>query len=214
LVGEKLLEGSVSIEAADHLLVETSLDFDVAVFVGTGCRFAKRGKSSYVVWSGNLSSAASLLGGAEGIYAITPARRPVLKNRLGAGFSQLNTRELDSSGLFARYLNTRGLTGSGVVVHLIDSYLDPYSTYFYDPAEQVQNKGYTPNHRKIVYSEWDELAFIRGVMDEAEHGTHVAGTIAGEANCGGCAASAYDGVAPSAKLAHTSLDNWMYLARI
>jgi hypothetical protein len=65
-------------------------------------------------------------------------------NRLGAGFSQQNTADLDPSGSFPRPLEAAGLDGSGVIVTVMDSSLDHNSTFFVDGRVPVENGTVNP----------------------------------------------------------------------
>jgi subtilisin family serine protease len=112
------------------------------------------------------------------------------------GSSQLNTRTLNSDGNFDRVLQQAGINGSGVVVKILDSFLDTNSRFFYDPDVPLQNATLTWNHRKVVYTFDDP----RVTSSYAEHGTHTSGTAVGKALCENCTAAKFTGIAPGARL--------------
>ena len=84
-------------------------------------------------------------------------------------------------------LTDEGLDGSGQIVGVTDDGLDLTSGYFYDP--DVPEAG--PTHRKVLAY----IPYADGVQgEELGHGTHVSGTVAGEAN------TEWDGIASHARL--------------
>jgi subtilisin family serine protease len=93
---------------------------------------------------------------------------------------------------------------------MIDSYLDRNSTFFVDPTVTLQNATYQPEHRKVVYADW----YDDRVMGDSEHGTHVAGILAGAALLEEYAK--FNGVAPEAKIAYQSepLESALWFARL
>lgn len=95
-----------------------------------------------------------------------------------------------------KYAAEMGLDGTNVTVTILDTGVDVNHTFFYDPEHAfVVNK--TLKHRKIKRY-W---AFKDDTDTKGGHGTHCAGTIAGNAYCDGCSESYYNGVAPNATLA-------------
>lgn len=96
-----------------------------------------------------------------------------------------------------------GLTGSGQTVAMSDTGVDYDSCFFSDATRPVPIDRVDPLHRKIIY--------YRAMTDkqdhEAGHGTHVAGSIAGVAECRGVTAvqcadlNRFQGLAHEAKLA-------------
>jgi hypothetical protein len=75
----------------------------------------------------------------------------------------------------------------------MNSCLDKHSAFFYDGDHEIMNSVYTSQHRKVVYNFW--------VPYHADQGTHVSGTVTGNADCGNCSLSTYNGIAPGSKLA-------------
>eukprot|EP01012_Entosiphon_sulcatum_P064284 TRINITY_DN9306_c0_g1_i1.p1 TRINITY_DN9306_c0_g1~~TRINITY_DN9306_c0_g1_i1.p1 ORF type:complete len:1257 (-),score=178.85 TRINITY_DN9306_c0_g1_i1:13-3720(-) len=106
-----------------------------------------------------------------------------------------------------------GLTGAGQVVGVGDSGLREYSCFFRDtsPTASIPFDAPADTHRKLVlYQRKSSTANTSPVYDEA-HGTHVAASVAGEADVlSGMAA--YNGVAPKAKLAYVDISGSNSLA--
>ena len=79
-----------------------------------------------------------------------------------------------------KFYKIHNLNGRNVVVGVGDSGVDPKSTYFYDPDNDVRKAASgSGNHRKI------KLYVPLFGNNEAEtdgHGTHMCGTIAGKAH--------------------------------
>ena len=95
----------------------------------------------------------------------------------------------------------RGIQGQGQVVAVGDSGLAHKNCLFDEPGKTITvQTGATyndPTHRKVV----QYVAFADNVAGEArDHGTHVSGSVAGNALQGGTLGE-YDGMAPKAKLA-------------
>ena len=107
----------------------------------------------------------------------------------------------DISKLQRATIWNRGITGAGQVVGVGDSGLAHKNCLFNEPGKTITvARGATfndPNHRKVV----QYVAFADGVAGEdRDHGTHVSGSVAGNAVMGGTLGE-YNGMAPAAKLA-------------
>lgn len=87
------------------------------------------------------------------------------------------------------FWQTTGLTGQGVKVGVIDSGIDEKHPFFKCKIEGIENKVYASG-----------VAFDPGNLLVSDHGTHVAGTVAGCANTKGPLGITLGGVAPSATL--------------
>jgi hypothetical protein len=106
----------------------------------------------------------------------------------------------------------RGIHGEGQVVGVIDSGVDVDSCYFRDPARPPPTPNLCdagtvvdPDHRKLLGVDFlwaTECAdgVTSTEWDTRGHGTHVAGTIAGDNFANPIAHDAADGMAPGAKL--------------
>jgi subtilisin family serine protease len=192
-VEDKMIDSEVSPSEADFLIIEAAPVFDVNDF--PSIRFKPMIGGHYMARSEDLKQTVAVLSKCRSVYAITPAKDMVPLNRFASGYSQLNTKIPDHDGNMERYLQSKGLNGSGIVVTIIDSYLDRNSTFFADPKVPIQNTIYSPTHRKVVYNDWDPDI----VMNTGEHGTHVAGIVAGSPLQPDL--MKYAGVAPAAKIA-------------
>jgi len=96
----------------------------------------------------------------------------------------------------------RGITGEGQVVGVADSGLAHKNCLFNEPGKPITvATGATftdPTHRKVV----QYVAFADGTAGEdRDHGTHVSGSVAGNASANGGSLNDYNGMAPAAKLA-------------
>ncbi len=93
----------------------------------------------------------------------------------------------------------RGLTGSGQIVGTGDTGVDVDMCFFYDPGEGIPGEILNPNQRKILV--YHDLAGDGG-YDSCwfAHGSHTAGTIAGDNSANLGAYDFNDGMAFEAKL--------------
>ncbi len=92
----------------------------------------------------------------------------------------------------------QGIRGQGQIVAVMDTGADPDMCFFYDASQGLPGATPNPNQRKI-------LAYIGGGAypsdwDPHGHGTHTAGTIAGDNFATPGVRDAGDGMAPAAKL--------------
>ena len=122
-----------------------------------------------------------------------------LQNRWIEGYIQSgeSTISFDSPGpRTKKYFQTIGLDGTGVIVSLIDSGVNRDHLFFADKNRPFPYNKLDMDHRKVVryVTLADDIDVKNG------HGTHCAGTIAGHADCDGCALNLYEGGAPNAKL--------------
>ena len=133
------------------------------------------------------------------VYQIIPLPRVYLHNRYAGGLIQSGqtypSYTQKQYGLYHE-MNEKGLNGENQTIAIIDSGLDYYNGYFYDP--NVPNpliEGAT-GHRKIAqYINYSDSNDYTG-----GHGTHVSGIAVGSALCSDCGQASYNGVAPSAKV--------------
>ena len=135
----------------------------------------------------------------ETILSVSPIGGPQLLSRWAIGLSQANNISLKYVGnklITNRPIHERGIMGDGVVIAMLDSGIDTELCQFKDPNFSVPFNRVDFRHRKIV--RYETLA-DRGDPPRG-HGTHVAGIVAGNALCDGCAVSMYNGHAPHAKI--------------
>jgi subtilisin family serine protease len=194
LIHDKIFSHGLSYDEAKIIHIEASDTFDRSAFP---FHIAEVTPHDYTAAPENITEAVNLLSKCPEVLSIFLLRPPELFNRLGARYTQRNTKVLNSAGDFDRLFQAHNITGSDVVVAIIDTYLDTNSTFFYDSDHEIVNDSYTPEHRKVVYNFWHD----DWVPEHSEHGTHTSGTIAGNATCGNCSMSTYNGIAPGSKLA-------------
>jgi subtilisin family serine protease len=194
-VKDKLIYNSIPVHSADYLVIEVSESFDSSLHEDKGFQIDRVSSVTYLVKGTDMERVLSYFANLNEVYSITPIYRPALSNHLAAGYSQLNTKQLDTTNGFPRYLEEQGLNGEGVIVSVMDTPIDWFSTFFYDRENVLPG----PKHRKILLSVEPEP------IVNSSHGTHVAGTVAGNSSDGD--ASYYNGVAPAAKIIHFALFN-------
>lgn len=93
-------------------------------------------------------------------------------------------------------IHSKGLKGQNEIIALIDTGIDMNHCLFRDDNNPPPFNQTNFNHRKVI--RYEALGDSSDVT--AGHGTHVAGTLAGKANCLNCSAAMYNGQAPEAKL--------------
>jgi subtilisin family serine protease len=133
------------------------------------------------------------------ILSVEPLPNPRLLNRWATGFvqsSHVTLRYRVNQLITDRPIHEHGVTGSGVIVTIIDSGLDARLCQFSDPRRPPPYDRDDWEHPEIVRYD----AFADCLDTEAGHGTHVSGVLAGNAGCVNCSAGMYDGHTPDAKL--------------
>ncbi|KAK8857613.1 hypothetical protein M9Y10_016018 [Tritrichomonas musculus] len=207
---EKIIDWN-HIKFSDSIEIETSSTFDPSIDLSKFGKYqpyiTKLNSNLYQLTSADNQKLAKLLSSNEKIYSILPKNRTLYSNNRAAGFTQFNTDKPIIAGLsndtivLDRHLESKGLTGKGQIVLVEDSYLDPNSTFFYDPQNPLfeKNRLYS-DHRKLVYIFEDEV-YKKPTANE--HGTHVAGCAAGSSHLNKSESDLplYNGVAPDAKIA-------------
>ena len=135
----------------------------------------------------------------KGVMSIHQYVKPQLMNRFISGFTQRNEASIDLENLIIpRYINDHGITGKDENIIVIDTPIDVYHPMFYDPDHEFKINQLNLEHRKVIYYSYNDSEILYSEnITESEHGTHVAGTIAGQNICED---HSNDGNAPDAKL--------------
>lgn len=196
---EKYIKSDMPLESAEVLFIETSDTFVEPKI--EELTFVKITSHSYYVHFKDLSrigNTIEMLCSIPEVSVVMTSKLPKSKNYMGAGYTQFNTLAADK----ARYLNDKGLKGTGTIVGVADSFIDTNSTFFYDskyPGKLEHGRIYD-DHRKMVII-IDSPASLGEKADYkiGEHGTHTSGSAVGSAL--ESSVSAFNGIAPDAKLA-------------
>ena len=121
-------------------------------------------------------------------------------NRYEAGYVQSGDNYLNGSSV-SRYFAEMGLDGNNQIINFVDSGVDSYHCFFYDPNVKLPENEVNLKHRKIVRVDtWADATDHMG-----GHGTHVAGSLVGKSLDESSGISYYNGVATGAKLYVTDL---------
>lgn len=142
------------------------------------------------------------------IKSISTYKKPTAKNSLATGFTQRNSFDFEQNknwGFYSleRYMNNRGLKGENQVITVMDTILDFTHGMFRDDEVPIEFNKTMPNHRKIVYYKYHgNMNDWKKEIENNEHGTHVAGTVAGKSSCPNIdpIINDFDGNAPEAKI--------------
>ncbi|KAH0785684.1 Clan SB, family S8, subtilisin-like serine peptidase [Histomonas meleagridis] len=134
------------------------------------------------------------------ILSIDEYHPPSFKSRYSTGYIQTGSESgtiVNGSLVSYRPLNSElGLNGENQVIGIIDTGVDYYHQFFYDPEHPVLEGVFPLTHRKIIgYINYAEI------LDGANgHGTHVSGIASGEALNPEDGISLYNGVSPKSKI--------------
>ena len=150
----------------------------------------------------NLSKAVDYLSHSKDVlfFYELPIVKPL--NRFARGFIQNGDNSVAFNGqtyVSKASLYDLGYTGSGEIVTICDSGLDYSLRFFRDQNIPLIYDVYNAEHRKIVFYSRSAATQYDG-NDASGHGTHCAGSIAGEDITSSGLTSAYNGAAPKAKL--------------
>ncbi len=121
----------------------------------------------------------------------------VISNRWAKGICQT---EVD---VFQPITVHTGLDGTGQVVGVLDTGLDMSNCYFSDPDNAMKFNTLNSNHRKVIY--YNDYA--DGTDDGGGHGSHVAGSVAGNSSKTYGDFVKYNGMAYEAKIAFFDIGN-------
>lgn len=134
------------------------------------------------------------------VFSYSKVRNAQLLNRWATGALQSEFQNIiydpNNFVLPERPIFDHGLHGENEIVTMIDSGLDYKLCQFKDSHKPVPINKIDKGHRKIVRFD----AFADTSDGIAGHGTHVAGTLFGKAECFNCSGSYLNGHAPEAKL--------------
>ena len=214
---EKIIDEHL-IKYSQYLEIETSSTFnpsqDLKNFDNNKPIVYKLDSELYQIKSLDNQKLATFLSNDEKVYSISPKNDTLFFNNRAAGFTQFNTNKVRISGenndtiVIDRYLESKGLTGEGQVILVADTYLDPNSTFFYDPKIPLfERNHYYSDHRKLVVIQ-EDTEYTR--QHTNEHGTHVAGCSAGSTHVQSNL-TVFDGVARQSKIAfYQSGDTGVY----
>lgn len=213
----KLVESSEKIDeispfnSTDYLYVKTATDY-VLTAQSHFTIYQKINSDSYIVkvdHNKNIQKVALTISKNPAVQTVTTYKLPVSENLLNVGRIQRNSEPLTRGGYLYlnkidRYVHEHGLTGEGQILTLVDLALDFRHPMFRDDKVEVEFNKEMPDHRKIFYYHSDvNMDEWKKAISEANHGTHVAGTLAGKTitNIGNESInSMFDGSAPDAKI--------------
>ena len=136
--------------------------------------------------------------GDRSILSVSDVPEIEFHNRWASGIIYDGTSELyyNTSNYFIEGKRFPGLDGSGTIISIIDTGVNVDHSMFYDEKNVFSFDEVNSKHRKILY--YLKNSDIADV--ELQHGTHVAGTAAGYADCDWCSINLFRGVAYNAKL--------------
>lgn len=129
----------------------------------------------------------------EKVYKITQLPKIKFESRISVGYVESGQNSLiyEDSGLLRtpRTLKAKGLDGTGEIVTIQDTKIDTNHSFFYD------NNEFGDLHRKIL-----KYNMVEAAEKTSDHGTHMAGLIAGAPISDTDFNILYEGVAPRSKL--------------
>lgn len=230
---EKYSGDERKLEKLDHLIVTTSSKFELPKINDDYNIENKKNGDSYIIrvirneldakeFLKKKKKIIQYLSEIPEVKSISTYTVPVAQNAIISGYTQKNRYDfkLHSSSSFYyldRYLNNNGITGKNQIVTITDTPIDFYHKMLYDDQVQLKFKTHMPNHRKIVYYNFPgNFSDLMNKMEEDEHGTHVAGTVAGQSSCLNDEKGThfFNGNAPDAKIIYAGHFNEVDLPEI
>ena len=195
----KLSKNLLSIEPQDRYLVEATAGWEPKE---PNVKFTHLAKNFFVL-SNNAKT--SLLIDDPKVASINRFPARILRNRFTSGAVQSGDLEgkqfINGILVTERSMHDKGLNGEGEIITVVDSGVDRYHPFFYDPDHDVTIGTNITNRAK---SQHRKIEHIFNFADDRDirygHGTHVAGTALGEAYCNNCSISLYNGIAPKSRL--------------
>lgn len=149
-----------------------------------------------------------------GVKLVTTYKNPVAQNNINIGYLQKNDQPLHRephSGLYKydRYLHDHDFKGQGEIITIEDSLIDFRHPMFYDEKCPLEFNKELKDHRKFVYYHYDySLENWTKTINDAEHGTHTAGILAGKSivpEGENSLSGLFDGSAPEAKMLYVGI---------
>ncbi|KAH0795038.1 Clan SB, family S8, subtilisin-like serine peptidase [Histomonas meleagridis] len=203
---------------SEHLIVHTSKNAQLNI----SNPIDKISDTSYIVTTTTPTETAQILSEIPEVISIISQPKPIPCNYVTSGYVQKRQSpvfdETYQRYIVPTYLSQYGITGSGQVITVLDSPIDWLHTMFYDDYDDgilglnsMFNKVLS-DHRKFSYYNTQHCVgqfvststdtFRSLEMGYDSHGTHVAGSLAGKAYDSKSSISAFNGVAPDAKIAY------------
>jgi hypothetical protein len=180
------------------LYPDADLEAARAAFValgGTVLEATDSGRNKMLRVSIDMSRVADMVGRND-VAWLEPWHEMVLDNSTTQWITQTNVSN-------SRRVWDMGIHGEGQIVLTVDSGIRTSHNMFRDPAVTISNFGDFPTHRKIIAYVKSHEASTNIVFGDAAgaayHGTHTAGTVAGDDSYVG-AADARDGMALKSKI--------------
>lgn len=216
---EKYFDNDDQLAKINHLIVTTSFNFNFPEINEYYTIENIKNENSYIIKiiQNELSErefikkkkrVIRLLSEIPEVRSISTYTRPITQNAIISGFTQKNRYDFkfnNKSNFYYldRYLNEHGITGKDQIVTVTDTPIDFYHSMFRDDDVQFKLNTYMAEHRKIVYYNFKgNMSELMNIMEEDEHGTHVAGTTAGKSSCENDlkGTNFFNGNAPDAKI--------------
>eukprot|EP00698_Gefionella_okellyi_P022927 TRINITY_DN7693_c0_g1_i1.p2 TRINITY_DN7693_c0_g1~~TRINITY_DN7693_c0_g1_i1.p2 ORF type:complete len:1029 (-),score=261.30 TRINITY_DN7693_c0_g1_i1:3301-6387(-) len=177
--------------AADYFATVAQVEHHVAQWRSAGVEVVEISSVEHVVvkaTAATFQQTLILLENDHAVIHIAPQEEFFTLNNNAHGVTQSGTP-------FTTPVWNKGIQGQGQVVAVADTGLDMTSCFFSDPAVNLTLGVVNMNARKVVL--YQNIADGLNVQDA--HGTHVAGSIAG--NTTTATLANYNGMAPAAKIA-------------
>lgn len=209
----------------EYLYVKTTQDYNLPLNPDLYSIWKKNSRDSYILkidqnrlnkveFIQKKKEAARYLSRISAIKTVSTYKKPVKQNNINVGLIQkyqqpLMRDKFTSLYKYDRYVHNHGLTGQNQIITIEDTPIDFRHPMFKDEKNQVEFNKEMKNHRKFVYyySETD-LEGWKSLMKENDHGTHVAGTLAGKSlieQGSDYMSQLFDGSAPDAKLVYVGV---------
>lgn len=216
---DKFYEENGPIEEANYFIIRTAPNYELLNNDDLYSNERKNSASTFVIrvdkksltdieYTNKKKQAIKYLTEIPEVKSVSTFKKPDSKNALATGFTQRNTFDFDGKTSWRyfksdRYLNRNGLNGENQIVTILDTPIDIYHAMFRDDEVPIELNKEMPNHRKIIYYDYDGTKEdLQKNIETYEHGTHCSGTIAGKSVCidDTYDINDFDGNAPEAKI--------------